>query len=114
MHNAPRLVKGKHRCTLQIHPVDADARGLRPGDRARLTSRVGAVEVAVEITDEMMPGVVSLPHGWGHHRPGTRLGIARAHAGVSMNDAVDDAGIDALSGTSVLNGIPVTVEARAG
>jgi anaerobic selenocysteine-containing dehydrogenase len=77
-----------------------------------LRSEVGRIEVPLEVSDEVMPGVVSLPHGWGHDRPGTQLRVASIHAGVSMNDVVDDAGIDALCGTSVLNGVPVVVEAR--
>jgi len=72
MHNSERLVKGKERCTLQMHPQDAGARGLRDGQRVRVASRTGMVEAPLELSDEMRPGVVSLPHGWGHHRPGTR------------------------------------------
>jgi anaerobic selenocysteine-containing dehydrogenase len=109
MHNSQRLVKGKPRCTLLVHPTDAEAHGLNTGDRARLRSRVGEVEVPVEVSDEMMPGVVSLPHGWGHGRPGVGLRIATAHAGVSMNDLTDANEVDALTGTAVLNGVPVTL-----
>jgi anaerobic selenocysteine-containing dehydrogenase len=69
------------------------------------------VQVAAEVTDDMMPGVVSLPHGWGHDRQGIRLGVAQAHAGVSINDLVDDQCIDALTGNAVLNGTPVEVDA---
>ena len=111
LHNSQRLVKGKPRCTLMLHPDDAAERGLADGAIARVTSRVGMVEVAVEITPDIQPGVVSLPHGWGHGRPGVRLGIASAHAGVSINDLVDDRRIDALTGTAVLNGTPVEVVA---
>jgi anaerobic selenocysteine-containing dehydrogenase len=74
---------------------------------------VGEVDVAVEITADMMPGVVCLPHGWGHDRPGIRLSVASRHAGVSINDVIDDQRIDALTGTAVLNGTPVEVEAVA-
>ncbi|MFO1408677.1 MAG: molybdopterin oxidoreductase family protein [Steroidobacteraceae bacterium] len=110
LHNSHRLVKGKPRCTLMIHPQDAARRGIADGDRVRLSSRVGSVEVAAEVTDAVMAGVVSLPHGWGHDRPGVRLSVASAHAGVSINDVVDDAAVDPLSGTAVLNGTPVEVE----
>jgi len=111
LHNSRRLVKGKPRCTLMIHPDDAAERGLRDGVLARVSSRVGTVEVPVEVTPDIEPGVVSLPHGWGHGRAGVRLSIASAHAGVSINDLVDDQRIDALTGTAVLNGTPVDVVA---
>lgn len=109
MHNSARLVKGKPRCTLLLHPDDAAARGLADGDLARLASAVGVVEVPVELTDTIMPGVASLPHGWGHHRPDARLAVAAAHAGVSMNDVIDPAAVDELTGTAVLAGQDVTV-----
>jgi anaerobic selenocysteine-containing dehydrogenase len=110
MHNSQRLVKGKPRCTLLMHPEDAAVRGLHSGEKARVTSRVGCVEVPVEVNADVRRGVVSLPHGWGHGRRGVRLSIAAAHAGVSINDLVDEQRIDALTGTAVLNGTPVTVE----
>ena len=113
MHNSQRLVKGKPRCTLMMHPDDAVRRGVADGATVRLRSRVGEVEVPVEVTEQVMPGVVSLPHGWGHDREGTRLGVASRHAGASINDVVDDQRIDALTGTAVLNGTPVEVVARA-
>jgi anaerobic selenocysteine-containing dehydrogenase len=109
MHNVEVLVKGKPRCTLQVHPDDADSLGLVDGGAARVTSRVGSVQAPVEVTESIRPGVVSLPHGWGHDLPGTRLRVAAEHAGVNSNTLSDDAAIDPLSGTSVLNGIPVTV-----
>ena len=110
LHNSRRLVKGKPRCTLMIHPEDAARRGIADGARVRLRSRVGAVEVPAEVTDALMPGVVSLPHGWGHDRSGVRLSVAAAHAGASINDVIDDRAVDPLSGTAVLNGTPVEVE----
>ena len=110
MHNCERLVRGRERCLLLMHPDDAQQRSLLAGQRVVVRSRVGQVEVPLDVSDEVMPGVVSLPHGWGHDRPGTQLRVAALHAGVSMNDVVDDAGIDALAGTSVLNGVPVVVE----
>jgi anaerobic selenocysteine-containing dehydrogenase len=109
MHNIEVLVKGKPRCTLQVHPDDAARLGLRDGAPARITSRVGSVDAPVEVTDAIRPGVVSLPHGWGHGRPGTRLSVAAERAGVNSNVLADHESIDPLSGTSVLNGIPVTV-----
>ena len=113
MHNSQRLVKGKVRCTLMMHPDDAADRGVADGATVRLRSRVGEVEVPLEVTDHVMPGVVSLPHGWGHDRAGIRLAIASRHAGASINDVIDDQRIDTLTGTAVLNGTPVDVEAMA-
>jgi anaerobic selenocysteine-containing dehydrogenase len=109
MHNCERLVKGKERCTLLMHPQDAAARGLRDGQPVRVASRVGAVVAPLEISDEMRPGVVSLPHGWGHGREGTRLRVAGARPGASVNDLTDDLLVDPLSGTARLNGVPVEV-----
>jgi anaerobic selenocysteine-containing dehydrogenase len=113
LHNSQRLVKGKPRCTLLMHPDDAAGRGVQDGAAVRLRSRVGEVQVPVEISDDVMPGVVCLPHGWGHDRKGIRLGVASRHAGASINDVIDDQFIDTLTGTAVLNGTPVEVEAVA-
>jgi anaerobic selenocysteine-containing dehydrogenase len=104
-------VKGKPRCTLHVHPDDAADLGLADGDPAVVRSRVGEVIVPVEVTDAIRPGVVSLPHGWGHDRPGTRLGVAREHAGVNSNLLADPHLFDVPSGNAVLNGIPVEVAA---
>ena len=109
MHNTPRLVKGPERCTLLIHPDDAAANGVANGGRAKVSTVRGAIEVQVEISDEVMPGVVSIPHGWGHGRAGTRLGVAATVAGASVNDILDPAVIDELSGTSALTGQRVDV-----
>ena len=111
MHNVNVLVKGKERCTLQVHPDDAARLALDDGAEARVVSRVGAVVAQVEVTDSVMPGVVSLPHGWGHDRPGTRMNVAAAHAGVNSNVLTDELVVDPLSGNAVLNGIPVEVSA---
>ncbi len=111
MHNIEVLVKGKPRCTLQMHPDDAARIGLVDGGAANVTSRVGTVSAPVELTDGIRPGVVSLPHGWGHGQPGTRMRVAAERAGVNSNVLTDDAALDPLSGTSVLNGIPVEVTA---
>ena len=111
MHNSERLVKGKPRCTLLMHPDDAEARALSDGDTVELSSSAGTVEVPVEITDAIMPGVVSLPHGWGHTRRGVRLGVATAHPGASINDVTDEQFVDALTGTAAFSGVPVRVTA---
>ena len=109
MHNVKVLVKGKDRCTLLIHPEDAAACGVVDGGRARVSSEAGSIEVPVEMSDEMMPGVVSLPHGWGHDKPGTRLSVAREHAGVNNNLLAPGTFVDELSGNAAVNGIPVEV-----
>jgi anaerobic selenocysteine-containing dehydrogenase len=111
MHNAPVLVKGKARCTMHVHPADAARLGLADGRLARVRSRAGSIDVPVEVTDAIRPGVVSIPHGWGHDLPGIQLGVASRHAGVSCNRLVDEHDLDPLSGNAVLNGVPVTVEA---
>jgi anaerobic selenocysteine-containing dehydrogenase len=111
MHNSQRLVKGREACTLLMHPTDATARGLATGAPVRLRSRVGEVTVSLEVSDEMAPGVVSLPHGWGHARQGVELRVARQRAGASINDVTDEARVDVLSGNAAFSGTPVVVEA---
>ena len=111
MHNVPSLVSGQSRCTLQMHPEDAAERGLETGDLADLASRVGRVRAPVEVSQDIMPGVVSLPHGWGHGQEGARLEVAAAHRGVNSNALTDGMAVDPLSGNAVLNGIPVVVAA---
>jgi anaerobic selenocysteine-containing dehydrogenase len=111
MHNVKVLVKGKPQCTMHLHPDDAAALGLADGDPALVRSRVGQVTVPVEVTDAIRPGVVSIPHGWGHGVPGTRMGVAGEHAGVNSNLLADETLFDAISGNAVLNGIPVEVTA---
>ncbi|PSL53124.1 anaerobic selenocysteine-containing dehydrogenase [Saccharothrix carnea] len=113
LHNVPALVKGKQLCTLLVNPGDAERLGLADGGTARVTSRVGEVEATVEVSADMAAGVVSLPHGWGHDRPGTRLTTARAHPGVNVNLLTDDLAVDPLSGTAVLNGVHVRVTPSA-
>jgi anaerobic selenocysteine-containing dehydrogenase len=110
MHNYRRLMRGDDRCTLLMHPRDADRCGVAGAERVAVSSRVGRIEAPLEVSDEVMPGVVSLPHGWGHDRPGVRLETAGRHPGVSVNDLTDDQRVDAASGNAVLNGVPVTVE----
>ncbi|PSK99038.1 anaerobic selenocysteine-containing dehydrogenase [Murinocardiopsis flavida] len=110
MHNHARLVKGAPRHHLLVHPDDLAERGIADGERVRLRSAEGAVEVEIAASADVMPGAVSLPHGYGHDRPGVRLGVAAAVAGASANDVTDPAETDAASGAAVLNGVPVTVE----
>jgi anaerobic selenocysteine-containing dehydrogenase len=109
MHNYHRLMKGKKRCTLLMHPRDMAQRDINDGDEVTVSSRVGSLTVPVEATETMMRGVVSLPHGFGHDREGTRLGLAHQHAGVSCNDITDELAIDALSGNAAVNGVLVSV-----
>jgi len=113
MHNLEPLVRGTNRCTAQLNPADAARLGLVDGGIAVVRSRAGEIEVPVEITDAIRPGVVSIPHGWGHDVDGTRGDVARAHAGVNSNLLSDDQLLDALSGTAALNGIPVEIEPAA-
>ncbi len=109
MHNVEVLVKGKPRCTLHVNPGDAERLGLADGEPAEVTSRAGTVRIPVEVTDAIRPGVVSIPHGWGHDMPGVELAVARRYAGVNSNVLADEELIDPVSGTAVLNGIPVEV-----
>lgn len=110
LHNSQRLVKGKSRCTLMLHPETATQQGIVNGQKVKVSSRVGCVEIEAQVTDELMPGIVSIPHGWGHGRKGVRQSIAQAHAGVSLNDLTDDTLIDKLSGNAAVNGVPVQLE----
>ena len=109
MHNLPALAGGSNRCTLLMHPDDAARLGVT--DTAVITGPAGKLEVPVEISDDIRPGVVSLPHGWGHGVPGTRMSVAAQQAGVNVNSLLDDSLIEPLSGTAVLNGVPVEVMA---
>jgi anaerobic selenocysteine-containing dehydrogenase len=111
MHNLEVLVKGKPRCTLHVHPDDAARYELTDGEPAELRSRTGSIVAQVEVTDAIMPGVVSLPHGWGHDVPGTVQSVASAHAGTNSNQVADELLVDAPSGNAVLNGIPVELSA---
>ncbi|MFF9149725.1 molybdopterin oxidoreductase family protein [Streptomyces sp. NPDC014861] len=109
LHNTPALTGGSNRCTLQVHPDDAGRLGLADGAPARIKGDGGELTAEVEVTDTVRPGVVSLPHGWGHDRPGTRLTVAAARPGVNVNQLLDGSLLDPLSGTAVLNGFPVEV-----
>jgi anaerobic selenocysteine-containing dehydrogenase len=110
MHNVRRAMRGPRRFTLLVHPDDASRRGLATGTCARLSSSAGVVTVPIEVSTAMMPGVVSLPHGWGHNREGMRLSVATEHAGASINDVTSEAHLDTLSGNAAFNGIPVRLE----
>ena len=109
MHNLEPLVKGKDRCTMHIHPDDAARLGLSDGGLASVSSRVGSIDAPVEVTDAIMPGVVSIPHGWGHSAPGARMRVAAEHAGVNSNLLADETLVEPLSGNAILSGIPVEV-----
>jgi len=111
MHNVPAMVSGRDRCVLYVHPDDAGRAGVRDGDEATLESRVHRGAVRVRITDEMAPGVMSLPHGWGHAEVAPWQRVAGARPGVSANDWTDDGDVEALVGQSILNGVPVRLRA---
>lgn len=112
MHNLASLNKGRDRCTLLVHPADAGARNIEDGALVDIQSKVGRLTVHAQVSDEVMAGVVSLPHGWGHAAPGTRLEVANAHAGVNANTLTDEAAADPLSGNAALSGEAVTVRAH--
>jgi anaerobic selenocysteine-containing dehydrogenase len=109
MHNLPTLAKGPFRCVALVHPSDAARLQLVSGGRARIDSGGRTVEVVVEVSDEMMPGVVSLPHGWGHDQPGTRMAVAAERPGANLNAILDDQLRDPLSGNAVLTGVPIAM-----
>ncbi|RFU87265.1 molybdopterin oxidoreductase family protein [Streptomyces triticagri] len=113
MHNVPSLNGGSNRCTLQIHPEDAARAGITEGSQVRVKSAGGEVVAPAELTDTVRTGVVSLPHGWGHDRPGTRTAVATARPGVNSNQLLDGSLLDPLSGTAVLNGVPVQITPSA-
>ena len=107
MHNLPVLAKGPPRCVALVHPDDAARLGLTDGGRARIAGSARSIDVTVQLTDEMMPGVVSLPHGWGHDQPGTRLRVAAERPGANLNAVLDEGLRDPLSGNAVLGGVPI-------
>jgi anaerobic selenocysteine-containing dehydrogenase len=107
MHNLPVLAKGAYRCTALVHPQDAARLGLADGGAAQIRNGDKQIEVQVEVSEEMMPGVVSLPHGWGHNLPGTQMGVAAERPGVNLNALLDEQQRDPLSGNAVLSGIAV-------
>jgi anaerobic selenocysteine-containing dehydrogenase len=113
MHNSARLMKGADRCTALLHPDDAGSRGLTGGDQVRVVSRVGSIELPLEVSDEIRRGVISIPHGFGHVRPGVGWRLAAEKAGVSVNDITDPSVVDAITGNAAFNAVPVRVEAVA-
>jgi len=110
MHNLPVLAKGPFRCTAMVSSIDAARLGLRDGGRARIANGARSIDVEIEVTDDMMPGVVSLPHGWGHDLPGSRLGVAGKRPGANLNALLDETLRDPLSGNAVLGGVPITMQ----
>lgn len=112
MHNVPAMVAGRERCVLLVHPDDARRAGVGHGDVAVLESRVHSGPLRVHVSDEMRPGVVSLPHGWGHAQSAPWQQVAGRHPGVSANDWTDDQEVEAIVGQSILNGVPVRLRAR--
>ena len=112
LHNVDRMVKGPERCTLLIHPDDASNLNVVDGQQVVVTSDINSVKINTEVSDEIMPGTVSIPHGWGHWRQGIKMNIAAEHAGVSLNDLIDDQKVDELSGVSIITGIPVSIAAE--
>lgn len=117
LHNSQRMVKGTNnglsRCTAQLHPDDAAKWSIEDKQMINVKSRVGEINLPAEITDKIMPGVISIPHGWGHNKKGMRWKVAQQHAGVSVNDLTDEMVVDELSGNAVLNGVPVWIKASA-
>jgi anaerobic selenocysteine-containing dehydrogenase len=109
LHNSYRMVKGKKRCLAMIHPQDAASRMLEDGDMAVVSSRAGSIKIPVAISADMMPGVISIPHGWGHQMDGIELSVASQHAGVNTNILTDETFLDSLSGNAALNGVPVSL-----
>jgi anaerobic selenocysteine-containing dehydrogenase len=109
LHNSERMVRGKKRCTLLLHPDDAAEIGVEDGDEVEVRSAQGALVISTEVSDEIMPGVVSIPHGWGHDKDDTQVETAKANPGVSINDIVDAQLMDELTGVAALNGIPVEI-----
>jgi anaerobic selenocysteine-containing dehydrogenase len=109
LHNSHRMVKGKERCVALVHPLDAASRSLSDGDIAVVRSRVGVIRIPITISADMLPGVISIPHGWGHQMEGIKLDIARAHAGVNVNILTDDYFLDSISGNAALNGVAVSL-----
>lgn len=109
LHNSKRMLKGPERCSVLIHPLDAAARRIADGAKVRVESRVGHIEVTAVLTLDIMQGVVSVPHGWGHGREGTQLHVAATRGGASANTLTDEQYIDELCGNAALNGVPVEV-----
>ena len=114
LHNVPGLTRGRPLCTVVVNGGDAGRLGLTDGGTAHVTSRTGRAALTVEVSDDIAPGVVSIPHGFGNDLPGVEMAVAAAVPGVNVNRLTDDLRVDPLSGTAVLNGVPVTIEAAPG
>ncbi|WP_010569483.1 molybdopterin oxidoreductase family protein [Leptospira broomii] len=112
MHNMPKLMTGKDRCTLMMHPEDASLLGINEEEEVLVESRVGKISIPAELTDDMMRGVVCIPHGFGHGKEGTTLHVAAQFAGASINDLTDDQALDELSGNAAFSGIPVSIRRK--
>jgi anaerobic selenocysteine-containing dehydrogenase len=110
LHNSERLVKGKNRCTILVNPADARNLRIENGQRLKVSSRVGAIEIPCEISEKIMPGVVSIPHGYGHGRSGVHLDTAKNHAGASINDLTDERVLDDLTGNAAFSNVKVRLE----
>ncbi len=111
MHNSQRLVKGKDRCTVMLHPEDAAQLKVTDGELLEVSSPTGVIRLPVELSRDMLQGVISVPHGWGHHRTGIQQSVAAAHAGVSINDVIGTQSHDPVTGTAILNGVAVQLRA---
>ena len=109
MHNSSKLMKGKNRCTLMINPEDMEKLGLQNNQVVKVKSRVGEVLIPIEMSSDIMPSVVSMPHGYGHHRKGIKMEVAENHPGVSINDLSDEKVIDKLTGNSAFSGVKVKI-----
>jgi anaerobic selenocysteine-containing dehydrogenase len=110
MHNSELLQKGKNRCVVLINPTDAAKEGIKTGSKVHVTSRVGEVQIEAQVTEDMMPGVLSIPHGYGHHKKGIKLGVAQENPGVSVNDLTDELLIDELTGNAAFSNLHVTLK----
>jgi anaerobic selenocysteine-containing dehydrogenase len=113
MHNLPSLARSKNQCYLIMNKDDASRRNIVDGSQVQVTSPVGSIEIPVMLSDRIMPGVVSIPHGWGHDRTQVKLSLARKSPGVSLNDIMDDRQVDSFSGNAILNGQRVRVASLA-
>lgn len=107
--NSPRLVRGKNPCTLQLNPIDADALGVANGEVVSVRSRTGEIHIEAEVSDDLLPGVVSIPQGWGHNQSDTNMSVAATQPGVSINGVTDPLRVDLLTGNAAFNGTPVAI-----
>ncbi len=107
--NSPRLVRGKNPCTLQVNSADADALGIASGEVVSVRSRTGEIHIEAEVSDDLLPGVVSIPQGWGHNQPDTNMTVAASQPGVSINGVTDPLRVDLLTGNAAFNGTPVAI-----